>query len=60
MSTFCDECVKGKKNKVSFRTKEHNTSRPLEIIHTDLYGPTRTRALTGERYFMLFIDDYSR
>lgn len=22
--------------------------------------PTRTRALAGERYFMLFIDDYSR
>lgn len=58
--TFCDEFVKGKQTKVSFRTKENNTSRPLEIVHTDLYAPTRTRALIGERYFMLFIYDYSR
>lgn len=60
VSTFCYECVKGKKTKVRFRTKQHNTSRPLEIVHTDLCGPARTRALVGERYFMLFIDDYSR
>lgn len=60
VNIFCDECVKGKQTKVSFRTKEHNSSRALEIVHTDQCGPTRTRALAGERYFMLFIDDYSR
>lgn len=60
LNTFYDECVKGKQTKVSFRTKEHNTSRPLEIVHTNMCGPTQTRALVNERYFMLFVDDYSR
>lgn len=60
ISTFYDECVRGMQAKVGFKTKEYNTSRPLELIHTNLCGPTRTRALAGERYFMLFIDDYSR
>ena len=33
---------------------------PLEIVHTDLYGPMRTKGLNGELYFLLFIDDYTR
>jgi hypothetical protein len=33
---------------------------PLELVHIDLCGPTRTKILQGERYFMLFIDDYTR
>ena len=29
-------------------------------MHTNLCGPTKTTSLNGEKYFMLFIDDYSR
>ena len=36
------------------------TSHPLEIIHTDLCGPTKTKCLEGDHYFMLLIDDYTR
>ena len=32
----------------------------MEIIHADLCGPTRNQALQGERYFVLFVDDYTR
>jgi hypothetical protein len=35
-------------------------TRPLEIVHTDLVGPTRTKGLKGEKYFMLLVDDYTR
>jgi hypothetical protein len=33
-------------------------TRPLEIMHTDLFGPTKTKGLKGEKYFMLLVDDY--
>jgi hypothetical protein len=33
-------------------------TRPLEIVHTDLVGPTRTKGLKGEKYFMLLVDYY--
>jgi transposase InsO family protein len=33
---------------------------PLEIVHTDLVGPTTTKGLKGEKYFMLLVDDYTR
>jgi transposase InsO family protein len=32
----------------------------LELVHTNLYGPTRTQTLKGESYFMWLIDDYTR
>jgi hypothetical protein len=32
----------------------------LEIVHTDICGPMRTKALNGEQYFMLLIDHYTR
>ena len=43
-----------------FKTKEHYTSKPLELIHTDLCGPMRTQSINGDKYFMLFIDEYSQ
>jgi hypothetical protein len=32
----------------------------LELVHTDLYGSTRTQTLKGEGYFLLLIYDYTR
>jgi hypothetical protein len=49
-----------KQTRVSFKTKEHYTTKPLELIHTDLCGPTRTKSIYGEHCFMLIIDDYTR
>lgn len=32
----------------------------LELIHSDLCGPMEQRSIGGSRYFLTFIDDYSR
>jgi transposase InsO family protein len=29
-------------------------------VHTNLVGPTKTKGLKGEKYFMLLVDDYTR
>jgi transposase InsO family protein len=42
------------------KSKEYSTTRPLEIVHTDLVGPTTTKGLKGEKQFMLLVDDYKR
>ena len=36
------------------------TSRPLELLHVDLMGPTRTESMVGKRYIMVVVDDFSR
>ena len=60
LKLVCKHCQHGKQTKASFKAKEHTTSHPLEIVHTDLCGQTITKSLQGEYYFMLFIDDYTR
>jgi hypothetical protein len=59
-STMCKHFLHGKQTRTEFRLKEYSTTKPLEIVHTDLCGPMRTKGLNGEQYFMLLIDDYTR
>ena len=60
INIVCKHCQHGKQTRVNFKTKEHMTSHILELVHTDLCGPTRTKILQGDYYFMLLIDDYTR
>ena len=53
-------CQYGKQTKAFFLSKECFSSKPLQLVHVDLCGPTRPISLNGEKYFILFIDDYTR
>jgi hypothetical protein len=48
-NTLCKHCQQGKKTKTRFKSKEYSMTRPLEIVHTDLVGPTATKGLKGEK-----------
>ena len=44
-----------------FRTVNHNQStKKLELIHSDVCGPMQVDSVWGSRYFVTFVDDYSR
>jgi hypothetical protein len=43
-----------------FKSKKFSMTRQIEIVHTDIVGPTITKGLKGEKYFMLLVDDYTR
>jgi len=44
----CEACQKGKHTKVSFKPKNVvSTKRPLEMLHMDLFGPSRTMSLVA-------------
>eukprot|EP00644_Phytophthora_capsici_P002677 jgi/Phyca11/106021/e_gw1.11.352.1 len=36
------------------------TQAPLEVIHSDVMGPMRTRTKGGARFVVTFVDDFSR
>ena len=36
------------------------TSKPLELLHLDLIGLTRTESLCGKRYILVVVDDFTR
>ena len=39
---ICEAYQHGKQTRVEFKTKEHSTTRPLELVHTDLCGPPQS------------------
>jgi len=59
-NTICKSCQFCKQARSHFSEKEGSASKPLELVHTDLCGPTRKKSPRGEEYFILFIDDFSR
>lgn len=57
---MCKECQLGKLTKSTFKSKIYSSNGLLDLVHTNLCGPTMTRRYYGDKYFILFIDDYSR
>lgn len=56
----CVVCCEGKQARLPFHASTSTSSRVLEVIHTDLCGPMEKRSLGSARYYLLFVDDYSR
>ena len=50
----------GKQTRVKFQTGQHSTLVVLDYIHSDLWGPATVPSNGGHRYFVSFIDDFSR
>lgn len=58
---ICDACQLGKQHKTSFPKKKYiSTSRPLQLLHMDLFGPNRVASLGGKLYAFVIVDDFSR
>ena len=59
-NTMWKQCQLGKMTKSSFKSKTYTSKEILEIVHTDLCGPIEVQIYKGDKYIMLFVDDYSR
>ena len=60
-NVVCGLCQLGKQTKAKHPgTQTLATSRPLELLHLDLMGPTKTKSLRGKRYIMGMVDDFTR
>ena len=58
---LCEACLLDKHSRRSF-PKEATTraTKPLQLVHTDVCGPINPSSFGKNKYFLLFIDDYSR
>ena len=58
---LCDACVKGKQIRSSFNSKDIvSTKNPLDVLHMDLFKPSRVASLARNLYALVVVDDYSR
>ena len=56
----CEDCIYGKMHRLSFPKTSWRAKAPLQLMHADIWGPSSTPSFGGRRYFLLFIDDYTR
>ena len=60
-NVVCGPCQLRKQTKAKhLGTQTSDTSRPLELLHLDFMGPTRTESFGGKRYIMVVVDDCTR
>ncbi|GKC01873.1 retrovirus-related pol polyprotein from transposon TNT 1-94 [Tanacetum coccineum] len=58
---FYDACKIRKQAHASHKAKNIvSTTRCLELLHMDLFGPSAVRSYGGNRYTLVIVDDYSR
>lgn len=54
-------CIQGKMTRISFPQISYSyTYQPIQLVHTVLCGSMRTISPDGKKYFLTFIDDFSR
>ena len=59
-TSLCIHCLEGKMHKLPFPNSVSITSHPLEIVHSDVWGPAPITSNNGTRYYVTFVDDFTR
>ena len=58
---LCESYVMGKQKRVSFtKTPSEPKKVWFEMVHTDVWGPSPVSSLGGSRFYVTFIDNFSR
>lgn len=58
--SHCKHCLNGKIHQFCFPKSDFHASRPLELIHSNVWGPALVTSTNDFQYYILFIDDYSK
>ncbi|KAG6696818.1 hypothetical protein I3842_09G168100 [Carya illinoinensis] len=56
----CEVCQFSKHIRNSYPNRSYKASQPFSMIHSDVWGPSRIKNVTGSRWFISFIDDHTR
>lgn len=56
----CNSCKLGKSKILPFPTHTPNVVQPFDLIHSDVWGMAPVTSHANYKYFVTFIDDYSR
>jgi hypothetical protein len=56
----CISCQLGKQPALPFNNSESHATASFDLIHYDVWGPSLVASMSGSRYFIIFVDDFSR
>jgi len=59
--SICEICVKSKQSRLPFVSDApKRASEALQVVHSDICGPFEVPSLGGSKYFITFIDEFTR
>ena len=53
-------CQYGKAHQLPYGESKYQAKEPLELVHSNVFGPVKQSSISGYRYMVTFIDDFSR
>ncbi|WCJ28653.1 Retrovirus-related Pol polyprotein from transposon RE1 [Euphorbia peplus] len=56
----CDVCLRSKQTRLPFPISETQSSAIFDLVHGDVWGPYKQVSLSGDRFILTLVDDYSR
>lgn len=59
-SIFCDACSQGKMHQKPHISSVTTINRAFQLIHFDIWGPAYLPSYQGYKYYLSFVDDYTR
>uniref|UniRef100_A0A2N9J0X6 Integrase catalytic domain-containing protein n=1 Tax=Fagus sylvatica TaxID=28930 RepID=A0A2N9J0X6_FAGSY len=59
-SVDCVSCQLAKQPALSFTNSDSSSHASFDLIHSDIWGPSPTATIGGSKYFVIFVDDFSR
>lgn len=57
---FCEACQFGNAHKLPFKNSVSRAVEPLDLVHSDVWGPAPISSVSGFKYYVHFLDDCSR
>jgi hypothetical protein len=58
--TICHACQHGKSHQLPFLPSDHKSSAPLDLIFSDVWGPSLILSNNGARFYVIFVDHFSK
>lgn len=55
-----EHCSLVKSHKLPFSLSLANVTCPFQLVHSDVWGPSPTSSFNGFRYYLLFIDEFTK
>jgi transposase InsO family protein len=59
-SLVCDACELAKHTRGTYPSRALRSNKPFDVIHSDVWGPCEVHSISGHRWFVTFIDCFSR
>ena len=58
--TICASCASNKSHRLPFSNFTLTSSAPLDLLFTDVWGPSPITSSDGFRYYVIFVDHFTR